>query len=98
MRIVPITMINNDQSILRGIKPFNGTDKFMRALTRGFRQLIKHMFKEYDLLRSYHLSIRTKRLKLKSFFMNKNLFPIDEFTEEFFEENEEQFYLLIHNT
>jgi hypothetical protein len=47
------------------------------------------MFKEYDLLRSYHLSIRTKRLKLKSFFMNKNLFPIDEFTEEFFEENEE---------
>ena len=37
MRIVPLTKANNDWAILNEIKPFNGTDKFMRALTRGFR-------------------------------------------------------------
>jgi hypothetical protein len=74
---------------MKGIKSFVGIDKFMRALTRGFRQLIKHMFTEYDLLRSYHLSVKSKRLKLKRFFTNKELFPIDEITDEFFDRHEE---------
>ena len=30
--------------------------------------------------------------------MDKNLFPIEELTEEFFDDNEGQFLMLIHNT
>ena len=53
--------------------------------------MIKQKFVSYDKKRSYHLTLQSKRLKVKKFFLSKELFPYDELTEESFMENEELF-------
>lgn len=70
---------------LQNIKIVRGKDKYLKAIVRGFRQMIQTMYREYDPQRSYHQNVTVKKHKLKAFFLEKQFFPFAEFTEEFFE-------------